>query len=485
MSLNWQEIDLIIEELDLEGSFIQKIRQPNYHSILFDIYSPGKGRYPLLIELNSAGCRINRLYEGTPYKKTVKLQRFAQLLRSRIQEGRIISTTQLGAERIVKLEVDKAEIKTTLFIRLWSNAANIIAVEDDSKILDAFYRRPNKSEVSGAIFDVQPSEISQASRDRFPIRESYTTVSQEMSFNEFIDSTYETETTERMAENLLGQAISVLQGEQAQIDTQKRKKQAERAKLASYEMNKHYGDLLAAFRHMITPHEPWATVYDYDDDNQEIKIQLDPKKSPSENIEAYYNTFHKSKGAYERLEEELTLLDTRAQAVEKELDFVKSSEDTSEKFLTHLRSVISHTATTKKSSDQRHDIPGLQFSSGIYTIFAGRTAKENDALLRKWTRGNDYWMHTRDYPGGYLFIKYIAGKSVPLETILDAGNLALYYSKARNGGKADLYYTQVKHLRRAKTGKQGTVLPTHEKNISIELDQNRLDRLFTGGTTHE
>ncbi len=485
MSLNWQEIDLIIEELDLEGAFIQKIRQPNYHSILFDIYSPGKGRYPLLIELNSSGCRINRLYEGTPYRKAVKLQRFAQLLRSRVQGGRIISAGQLGAERIVRLELSKAEIKTTLYIRLWSNAANIIATESDSKILDAFYRRPNKSEVSGALFHVQPAEITDKARMRFPVRESYRAVAQKMSFNEFIDSDYETETTERMAESLLSQAILALQGELAQIEMQRDKKQKERTKLSSYETNKHYGDLLAAFRHTIVAHEQWVTVYDYDNDNQEIRIRLDPKKSPGENIEAYYNSFHKSKGAYERLEEELILLDTRAHKIEKELAEIKGSEETTERFLSYLRSIISRTATTKSSSDQRQDVPGLQFLSGIYTIYAGRTAKENDALLRKWTRGNDYWMHTRDYPGGYVFIKYIAGKSVPLETILDAGNLALYYSKARNGRKADLYYTQVKHLRRAKSGKLGTVLPTHEKNISIELDQSRLDRLFTGGSTHE
>ncbi len=61
--------------------------------------------------------------------------------------------------------------------------------------------------------------------------------------------------------------------------------------------------------------------------------------------------------------------------------------------------------------------------------------------------------------------------------MLDAGNLAVYYSKARKNGKADLYYTQVKYLRRAKNGPKGRVLPTQEKNLSIVLDQKRLARL--------
>ena len=76
-----------------------------------------------------------------------------------------------------------------------------------------------------------------------------------------------------------------------------------------------------------------------------------------------------------------------------------------------------------------------------------------------------------------MFIKNRPGKTIPLEILLDAANLAVYYSKARNAGKTDLYYTHVKYLRRAKNGPKGLVLPTHEKNLCIELDKKRLARL--------
>ena len=84
------------------------------------------------------------------------------------------------------------------------------------------------------------------------------------------------------------------------------------------------------------------------------------------------------------------------------------------------------------------------------------------------------WMHTRDYSGGYVFIKNRNGKTIPLDILLNAGNLAVYHSKARKNGSADLYYTQVKHLRRAKNAPKGTVLPTNEKNLSIKLENSRL-----------
>ncbi|MBO4404694.1 MAG: hypothetical protein J5780_05115, partial [Treponema sp.] len=57
--------------------------------------------------------------------------------------------------------------------------------------------------------------------------------------------------------------------------------------------------------------------------------------------------------------------------------------------------------------------------------------------------------------------------------------LAVWHSKARKNGRADLYYTQVKHLRRAKNGPKGLVLPTNEKNLSVSLDEEKLRYLDT------
>ena len=122
--------------------------------------------------------------------------------------------------------------------------------------------------------------------------------------------------------------------------------------------------------------------------------------------------------------------------------------------------------------------PGIRLESGGFALLVGRSSQESDRLLRRHVRGNDYWLHVRDHAGGHVFVKGKKGKSVPLEVLLDAGNLAVYFSKARTAGSSDVYYTQVKYLRRAKHGKTGTVIPTQEKNLRISLDQGRLDRLL-------
>ena len=132
---------------------------------------------------------------------------------------------------------------------------------------------------------------------------------------------------------------------------------------------------------------------------------------------------------------------------------------------------------TKPKQQIEKKRPGITYQIEGWTIFVGRTAAENDELLRHHVKGLDMWLHVRDFSGGYVFIKNRPGKTIPLNILLYGGNLAVYHSKARKAGKADLYYTQVKFLRRAKNGPKGLVLPTQEKNLFIELDKEILKKL--------
>jgi predicted ribosome quality control (RQC) complex YloA/Tae2 family protein len=94
----------------------------------------------------------------------------------------------------------------------------------------------------------------------------------------------------------------------------------------------------------------------------------------------------------------------------------------------------------------------------------------------------DLWLHVRDYSGSYVFIKARRDKSVPLEILLDAGMLAVYYSKARKNSEGNVYYTQVKHLRRIKGETKGLVSPSMEKNLFIRLDDKRLREVLSAAS---
>ncbi len=474
MSLNWKEIDLILSELNLENSSIQKIRQPDFRTLVLDLYKP-KRRFSLLISLAQGKTRLHSI--SRPVKNQVPLQRFAQMLRSRIQGGRITSAEQIGRERIVSVNVQRAGEQTVLFLRLWGGAGNIIAADQDFTILDAFYRRPKRGEISGRYFN--PRELIEATRERRAEKEREFQVRHHegaADFNTYIEGDYRRQEEEEELGKLEEKVRALIERQQRFIEDKLEEIRAAYASESEIERSKQIGDILMAHLHEIPPKSDRVQFSDFYHDEETVEISLDPSLNGQQNAEKFYQQYRKAHRKNEHLQEEIGNLEESLQSLQNEGNHLFSIEEPGEK-LQAFRSFLDAYQPVK-GGEKKKTVPGLRFTSGPFTILVGRSAQENDTLLRQYVRGNDYWLHTRDYPGGYVFIKHIAGKSVPLDTLLDAGNLALHYSKGRPSGKAELYYTQVKYLRRAKEGRKGLVLPTHEKNLSIQLDEKRLEHLL-------
>ena len=77
MSLNWKEINLILEELSLEGAQIQGAVQSAYDVIIFRVHKQGETRH-ILVSLSSGACRLHETFAACP--KPDKPLRFAQFL---------------------------------------------------------------------------------------------------------------------------------------------------------------------------------------------------------------------------------------------------------------------------------------------------------------------------------------------------------------------------------------------------------------------
>jgi predicted ribosome quality control (RQC) complex YloA/Tae2 family protein len=236
---------------------------------------------------------------------------------------------------------------------------------------------------------------------------------------------------------------------------------------------KKIGDLLLSNLQNFGKGDEWALVEDFET-GETLEIRIDPRLSPQENATAYYNRYRKAARRRSRARDELEeqrLSVERTRAIQEQVEQA-STLDELDTLPEAPRRLISTEA-------QKQGSGGTLFFSGQWQLLVGRNAKESDSILRTWAKGNDYWVHARDYPGGHVFLRGPAkGQSVPLDVLLDAGNLAIHYSKGKRNGGGDCYYTQVKYLRRPKEARVGTVLPTQEKNLSISLDRRRLTRLL-------
>jgi predicted ribosome quality control (RQC) complex YloA/Tae2 family protein len=485
MSLNWKEIDLILSELPLIGSHIQKIEQPDFSSLVLHCYSPGR-RFALLISLAQGGSRFH--ISSARRKKSTSLQRFAQLLRSRINGGRIYAAGQLGSERIVRIGINRAGEDTLLYLRLWGGAGNILACESDGTILDAFYRRPGRMETSGERFD--PDKLIRAAREKneksgtsgnkpeFAVR-PYRDDGEAYPFNRFIESFYDLKEEREKRIGLEKQARIILDKRISHLSSVIERLEENLDVSMASEKLKEYGDLIMSNQHLVLPGAPKLQCSNYYREGETVEIPLNPRLSAAANGEAYYHRYKKEKRKREYLEQDIASAYAELERYTDLSDLLSGIESDRE-LISLLETFLDQEKSRGGAAGSENDDqqPGLRFVSGDFSIIAGRNARENDRILRTLVKGNDYWLHARDYPGGYVFIKNRPGKSVPLEVLLDAGNLALFFSRGRSGGKGELYYTRVKYLRRAKNAKTGTVLPTMEKNLSIVLDRSRLDRLL-------
>jgi predicted ribosome quality control (RQC) complex YloA/Tae2 family protein len=475
LSLNWKEINLILDELDLPGSQIQTASQGAFDVIGLRIHKKGTTRQ-LLIALTPGACRLHETFRAFP--KSDKPLRFAQFLNSRIVNGWIEEAGQLGDNRIIRLLIKRGENRFRLYIRLWSNAANCIVTDETGAVLDAMRRLPKKGEITGGQYAPEDSAESGA---RHSVREyAVRELPGEGSFNAKVDAFYAEQGGALSLTSLREQARRDCEGSMGRLQAALQRLRAKEAEFASSERLREYGDIILANIAAIKPGDVWLEADNFFAGNdssgaapEKIRIKLDARKSPSGQAELYYEQYSKAKKGLADIQAEIEAGEQELAKIGKKLEMLLA--ETNPLALAKLLKTGGKKISPAVMQDKKR--PGLSFRRGDWLIIVGRDATENDALLRRHVKGGDLWLHARDFAGSYVFIKQRSGKSFPLEIMLDAGNLAIFYSKGRNNGEGDLFYTPVKYLRRAKNGPKGLVIPTQEKNLHVKLDEKRLKEL--------
>ena len=464
MSLNYSEIDALLKELPLKNSFLRKIKQPNYKTLILELYNKeiNEKNFSILISLNPKTTRIHRT--SKKFDNIKPPLRFFEFLKSKTQNGKLFEACQINNERIISIKVIKDEIITFVFIKLWPSSPNIIVTDTNFKILDTFYRRPKSNEITGEIFTKIQEIIANNSavqKREVKLKDGYNSQS---SYSEFIENYYdeiETKETEKFNAELLRKKY-----EKEKINLEKRIQfwETQINSIKVIESIREKGEAILANINKIKKGMDKIIVKNIN--GKEITIELDKRLLPKDNALKYFKEYKKSKNS-------LNLIGEQLKSAREQYD-----ELISRKTCLDGKDLVCSERRIKKQTPLKRPPIGVHFISLEFEIVVGRNAKENDDLLRDWAKGNDYWLHTRDYPGAYVFIRNKKNKTPPLEVLLTAGNLCVFYTKAaRKSGQADLYYTNVKNLRRVKGEKKGLVIPNKEKNLSIKLDLGILNKL--------
>lgn len=297
--------------------------------------------------------------------------------------------------------------------------------------------------------------------------------------NKLLDSFYsERSNTDRMKQrsgDLLKTIVNIYERTARKLEIQR----SELAQCGQREVFRVCGDIINANIYCLKKGMTELEAENYLS-GEPLKIKLDERLTPQQNAQKYYADYRKMDNA----EKILTKLIKQG---EHELAYLDSVFDevarmVNEQELNEIRLELYETGYLRKSKNAKPEkaakaLPPLRFrSSDGFNIMVGRNNMQNDKLTLKTAEAHDLWLHTKNIPGSHVIIS-ADGNKIPDNTIVEAATLAAYCSKAKNGTKIPVDYTEVRFVKKPGGAKPGMVIFTNNKTILVNPDEELYNKL--------
>ncbi len=108
-------------------------------------------------------------------------------------------------------------------------------------------------------------------------------------------------------------------------------------------------------------------------------------------------------------------------------------------------------------TDLRNPPSVWEYDVDGWTVWAGKTAKDNDRLSIKVARGNDWWFHLRGMPSSHVVLFVRDGVDPPRDIVERAASICAWHSKQRAGGIVSVSATRATNVTKPRGAKAGTV----------------------------
>ncbi len=218
----------------------------------------------------------------------------------------------------------------------------------------------------------------------------------------------------------------------------------------------------------------------YDPEQKEITINIDPEKSPGENIERYFKKYDNAFKIRKNAKKELGKLVHEEKYLEQVKLNIEQAENIEE--LEEIEQELIEEGYIEKqnrnSSKRNKPLPPLKFkSSQGYDIIVGRNSKQNDYITKKVAKSHDIWVHTKEIPGSHVIIRNHTRKEIPEKTIKEAAILAASFSKAKMSENVPVDYTQIKNVNKPKGARPGLVYYDEYQTMYVDPDQELVKKL--------
>jgi predicted ribosome quality control (RQC) complex YloA/Tae2 family protein len=474
-----------ILDSSLTGARIQKAVQPDEFRLALSFYGAGVETV-LLLNCRPGFARISRL-AAVP-KAPARPPAFVQYFRAHLGRAVLESVRAVEEDRRVSFRLRSGEGIHVLLLSILGRRSNIYLLDSEQTVLQAMrpLEETRRELVQGAKWFPPEGKLKSEGTDRWGECSGMEYLSAVEEFYSQLERDREIEDLSRRIEQALAREASFLARKAANLAE-------DLGKAAHAQEQRTRGELLKGALHLIRPGAEEVTVRDYESGG-DVVIPLDPKLSPAENLESYFNRYQRKQRATEAIRKQLTILgksQAEIESLQSELRFILRDADLTAlenlagrpRLRKLLRSRRSSGTSGPKVTASKGGIPGRLMPRRFRTdqgfeIWVGRNDESNDVLTTRMARGKDLFFHLEGYPGSHVVLRTEGRRDVPSESILDACELAVHFSKLRSADRVDVHMAPIKNVKKPKGAKHGLVYVTGGKTIHLRRDPKRLENIL-------
>ncbi len=397
---------------------------------------------------------------------------FALSMRKRLSGATVDSIGRVPGERVldVSLSVDDEFGETHLYhliTQLTGRSANIFLLYSNRSIIDAARETARDGQAIGEIYSVPIAETTRTTDEKGDAE----SIADGESPSEILDSFYIEKQAEQRFQSLAKAARSKINTEITKREKLARKLKADLAGHGTADKWKRLGDLLLANTATARREGGKIFVKDYfDDEMPEIAVEVDENTSITEAAEKFFKRYTKARNAGEEIARRLETLESEIKALTHQKERIEQAiEERDEGQLAEFASDQKRKPSEKPRGKPLETNSGSRsfVSSDGFEILVGKKAKDNDFLTFRVAKSSDLWMHAADYPGSHVVVRNPNRKEIPQRTLLEAAQLAAFYSQGKSQPKAAVHYTQKKFVNKPKGAAAGLVSLASFKTILV------------------
>ncbi len=477
MALKWKELEIILSEARplLEGSALQKVMQSGDfaggEAMSFQGFGEAAGPWRLFLSLVKDNTCAALLPDGLKFDSAPEPTSFVMVLRKHLLGKRVRTIDQVHGERVFLIHFEGGY---SLVVELIPKYGNLLLLEEWSqennsgKCLGSFRK---VSLETGAIYRLPPPPPASEGHVRDLDRGEGSYNSAVAEFYWQLLSTSEFESWKREWRQRVRASLKKMKS--ARDNAKSDLEQAQEAELFQQRGKALFAKLYELGPRAL-PKEKSITI-------DELVIPLDRAKNYADNAELLFKKAKKFTRAVGELAERMSSLEEKCAGLEALAAKVELAKE--EEALLALSKDFTRAGLEipeRKQEEKKESVakPYLEASSSDgFLILCGRNQEENRKVTFQESRGNDLWVHVKGLPGAHVVVKCQKNKTIPLTTLLEAAQLALYHSKIRKGKRAEVDYTQRKHVRAIK-GTLAEVTYTGNKTLYVEADPEVIKRLM-------